>query len=536
MTDMEDVACEPPEVRLARADGRAGATPRGDRAYEDFAVGEYVHFTRRFSYDDFAAFAALSGDRNPLHHDADYARRSGFAGPIVPLQLAAAPLSAIAGMLLPGRRSLVFGCQLRALQPVDYERPIEYSAKIVSKHDALRTLGLQVIAFRGASVLLESRLHVRVRDDVEAESCNGAMEAVHGNACEARVALVTGATGEIGRAVSCTLARRGWKLILQGRDGQRVAAVAHERRRDGAEAFALVGDLATAGERRKLIERLAELPAATALVHAASPAIDAALGELVEVNYAALRELAESLLGRMLARQQGRVLLIGSTAVDHAQPGWEDYVAAKQAAAGYVRAFDQRYSPYGLFGSIVAPGFVLGDFSQAWRPDDAECLLAEEVAEAIVDELETPERRPGRYLRLAPGSRRRGEFGFHEPRGEPQPTAGSLANGDSPSSALCGAGVSPAERQARRLHHNSECRPSEITVDEIVRRFFRLPNDANLAEAGLGLTPGWDSLGHLELLLHLEASLGVSFGAGELSRTMRFADLERLLDANGSTV
>ena len=531
MIDMEGKEGEPSTSFSSGVDCRQPA-PRRDRAYEEFAVGEYVHFTRRFSHADFAAFAAISGDRNPLHHDADYARRSGFAGPIVPLQLAAAPISAIAGMLLPGRRSLVVDSQLRAVQPVEYDRQIEYSAKIVSKHDALRTLGVRVIAFCGQSVLLEGRMHVRVRDDAQAESCEAAMDAVHGHASQDRVALVTGATGEIGRAISGVLARRGWKLILLGRDAARVEAAAERQRRDTPEVFALVGDLATAGERRRLVERLAELPAPAALVHAASPAIDEALGELVEVNYAALRELAEALLGPMLARQQGHLLLVGSAAADHPQPGWEDYAAAKQAAAGYVRGFDQRYAAYGLFGSVVAPGFVLGDFSQAWRTDDAECLLAEEVAEAVADELEARGRRSGSYLRLAPGSQRRGEFGFHQPSDNCRPAAGSSLNGN--------AGVFASHdptvvRRNGALQDHAPRQASNAALGDVVRSFFRLPGDASLAEAGLGLTPGWDSLGHLELLLHLESTLGVSFAAGELSRTMRFADLERLLDADRST-
>lgn len=487
------------------------APRRNDRDYEDFAVGDYVHFTRRFSTDDFAAFAELSGDRNPLHHDGRYARRCGFKGPVVPLQLVAAPLSAIAGMLLPGRRSLVLGNQLRVLDPIRYEQPVEYSAKIISKHDAQRTLVLQIIAFQGTRVSLEGRMHVRVREDAAVETSEHSFEAAGGNALQERVVLVTGATGAIGRAVVRLLARRGWKLILQGRSRERVDALARECRREGAEAFPLVGGLAGAIGRRELVERLDELPAATALVHAASPRIDAALDELIEVNYAALRELTEAQARRMLQRQHGRVLLVGSAAADHPQPGWEHYAAAKQAAAGYVRAFDQRYAPYGLFGQVVAPGYVLGEFSQAWRPDDAECLLPEEAAEAIAEELERPQRRSGGYLRLDPGSRRRGEFGFHQPR------------------------IEPARQLAPATQEQAPAAPRAGDLDETVRRFFRLPADASLAEAGLGATPGWDSLGHLELLLCLESTFALSFSSEELNQTTRYADLQRLVDAKRRT-
>ena len=505
-------------------------SPRRDRDYSDFAVGDYVHFTRQFSLQDFAAFVQLSGDQNPLHHDTAYARASGFAGPVVPLQLAAAPLSAVAGMFLPGRRSLVLSSQLRALQPVEYGRPIEYSARIVSKHDAQRTLALRVVAFDGAKIVLEGRMHVRVRADAETDSCESSLEATCGNAFAERVALVTGATGEIGRAVACALARRGWTLLLLGRRRERLERAAEQCRREGAETFTLLGDLADPDARRAMIDKLADLPAPNALVHAASPPIDAPLEQLFEVNYAALRDLTASIVGGMLRRQHGRVLFIGSAAVDLAQPGWEDYAAAKQAAGGYVRAFDGRYAAYGLFGSVVAPGFVLGDFSQAYRPDDAECLLPEEAAEAIVEELEATNRRQGGYLRLAPGSKRRGEFGLHSSGGEPAQGVELPLGGDWQCADPSGARVLPDQRQAQSPKRHSDLGAS-FTFENAVRQFFRLPADGNLAEAGLGVTPGWDSLGHLELLLHLESTLGLSFTSSELSRTTRYAELQRLFDA-----
>src|SRR5690242_17094217 len=116
-----------------------------DRQFDDFSVGDTVSFARRFTPDDFASFSALSGDRSPLHHDAAYAAQSSLGRPIVPLQLAAAPLSAVAGMFLPGHRSLLLDSQVRAIEPVDYGMEVVYSAQIVAKHSALNVLTIRVI-------------------------------------------------------------------------------------------------------------------------------------------------------------------------------------------------------------------------------------------------------------------------------------------------------------------------------------------------------------------------------------------------------
>jgi acyl carrier protein len=72
----------------------------------------------------------------------------------------------------------------------------------------------------------------------------------------------------------------------------------------------------------------------------------------------------------------------------------------------------------------------------------------------------------------------------------------------------------------------------------LVRKLLRLPANADLSDAGLGVTPGWDSLKHIELLLALESALGIRFGAGEMEFLHRFTELDALcqkkLAARGS--
>ncbi|HEV3022528.1 MAG TPA: SDR family NAD(P)-dependent oxidoreductase, partial [Pirellulales bacterium] len=268
-----------------------------DRQFDDFSVGDTVSFRRRFTPRDFAAFSDISGDRNPLHHHGAYAARSSFRRPIVPLQLAAAPLSAVAGMFLPGHRSLVLDCQVRAIEPVDYGAEVVYSAQVIDKHPALQVLTVRVIAIEGHRVLIEGRLHVRVRDDVPTGAWSDVAEPCIENARQHRVALVAGGTGTIGRAVCLELARRGWELILHYRgDDQRAVEWQQVCRREGATVHRWPCELANAATRREALAVLPGLPAPSLLVHTASPAVNASLAELMEVNYAALRDAAEALL------------------------------------------------------------------------------------------------------------------------------------------------------------------------------------------------------------------------------------------------
>jgi acyl carrier protein len=56
-----------------------------------------------------------------------------------------------------------------------------------------------------------------------------------------------------------------------------------------------------------------------------------------------------------------------------------------------------------------------------------------------------------------------------------------------------------------------------------------LPDDGDLSQAGLGYTPGWDSLRHITLLLDIEAMLGVRFTSGEMEGAQSYRELAALV-------
>jgi FkbH-like protein len=77
--------------------------------------------------------------------------------------------------------------------------------------------------------------------------------------------------------------------------------------------------------------------------------------------------------------------------------------------------------------------------------------------------------------------------------------------------------------------------PDETVLEEngspaaaVVRKLLRLSPETDLRQAGLGSTPGWDSLKHIELLVTLESTLGIRFGSGEMEGAHRFSELDSL--------
>lgn len=62
----------------------------------------------------------------------------------------------------------------------------------------------------------------------------------------------------------------------------------------------------------------------------------------------------------------------------------------------------------------------------------------------------------------------------------------------------------------------------------LVRELLNLPPNADLTEAALGITPGWDSLKHIEILVSLESAFDIRFLSSEMETLHRFADLDSL--------
>jgi len=486
-----------------------------DLKLEDFSVGDYVVFRRKFSRADYMAFAKLSGDWNPLHSSLKHARQTEFSEPIVPVHLAAALLSAIAGMVLPGRRALYLGSNLRAINPIKFDQEITYSAKVVAKGELANALTLRVLAFDKETVFLEADIRVAIRDHVPPpDKTEKAAPWKIKNSKDNRWALVTGASGEIGRAVSKRLAQNGWNLILNYySDRASAEELAKQCRIDGVEAKPVKADLASSKGLRKLVDLVSENGEVTCLVHAASPPVESSMDALMAINYQAIEALGNALLHGMLCRQEGIVTLVGSSALQVGSAKWANYIAAKAAAVSYLEGLRRHYGSYGVRPLTVAPGFVATSFSQAYRAEDMSVLEPEEVADLLVSEItDGNDSSKESYIWLESSGVKRGSYGFYADGG---PVRKKLE--DEP------------VRQSEQLLEQK--RSGEEELASLVKNFFKLPPQANIEYAGLDITPGWDSLRHIELMLYIEENLGIYLKSGDIESTTTFQNLSGLISS-----
>ncbi|MDE3086927.1 MAG: SDR family NAD(P)-dependent oxidoreductase [Acidobacteriota bacterium] len=155
------------------------------------------------------------------------------------------------------------------------------------------------------------------------------------------VAVVTGASRGLGRALAEELAGSGWRLVVDARNAGPLEEVARQLEAGGAVVRAVAGDVTDPAHRRLLVEEAAALGSLDLLVHNAGalgpsplPRLEAlspeALATMAVTNVAAPLALVQEALPLLRARR-GTVVAVTSDAAVEGYEGWGAYGATKAA-------------------------------------------------------------------------------------------------------------------------------------------------------------------------------------------------------------
>ncbi|WP_030378929.1 MULTISPECIES: SDR family NAD(P)-dependent oxidoreductase [unclassified Streptomyces] len=221
------------------------------------------------------------------------------------------------------------------------------------------------------------------------------------------VAIITGASKGLGRALGAALAARGWDLVLDARDPGPLAGAAGGLAAYGTRVAAVPGDVTDAGHRTELVARARELGGGVDLVvHNASalgaePLVPLAelapegLRRALEVNVVAAHGLVREALPLLRESPAGAVVAVSSDAAVEAYETWGGYGASK-AALDHLAAVLGVEEP-GLRVWAVDPGdMATALYAAAVPDDDAPRPAPESVVPAFLRLLD--ERPPsGRY-------------------------------------------------------------------------------------------------------------------------------------------
>ncbi|MDI3285379.1 3-oxoacyl-ACP reductase FabG [Polyangium sp. 15x6] len=204
-----------------------------------------------------------------------------------------------------------------------------------------------------------------------------------------RVALVTGASRGIGRAIAEALGRRGYAVAVDYRNGEEAAqktVAAVEAL--GARAVALRADVSRPAEVASLFEQAeSTLGPLDALVCNAGVTRDGLLGASTEDDYdhvwgtnaAGVVHCCREAARRFISRRRGVIVNVSSVAAQRPGRGQSLYAASKGAVESFTRALAVELAPRGVRVNAVAPGLVETDMTAELR-----ALAPEELAKRIL--------------------------------------------------------------------------------------------------------------------------------------------------------
>jgi short-subunit dehydrogenase/acyl dehydratase/acyl carrier protein len=487
--------------------------------FADYKVGDVAVFKRHFTSQDFKNFSCLSGDTNPLHHDDDYAHNSEFGRTIVPIHLATSPLSRIAGMIFPGEPSLYLEHSVRAIKPIYYDEEIIYSARIETINYTLMTLNIRVIAISGLEVVMDAEMIVKSRS--ETWECGNSVSDL---ALPKEFSLVTGATGEIGSALSLALVKSGQNVLLLSRgSGKKLSHLKdllHSEKKQDQIIEYITLNLQKNNDLSSFCKKILKQCKVSAIYHTAAPPIKSEINEHVQISYSALKMISEAALPSMLSRQKGMILSLGSVAVERSIASLQDYAATKAMAAQYTNVLDNKYSPYGVRGISILSGLVNTSYSAELQSAEM-AMMPEELVEQILNV--SLDNQPAKSVIIEGESLRIGRFGFYATNNKQE----QMDN------------VSNLSSNADLGNRPDDCEANDISRDLVndvtreIRKVLKLEQSFSLNGGGLDMTPGWDSLAHISLILKLENKFGVKFGSEDIENSKTLDDLIYVIGKKG---
>jgi ribitol 2-dehydrogenase len=218
-----------------------------------------------------------------------------------------------------------------------------------------------------------------------------------------RVALVTGASSGIGRAMARALAAEGMRVALIGRSTDRLNLLADEI---GSQAAAIAADLTNADQLENAVaETVARFGPIDVLLPNAGVYIsgDVAEGDpdawdrLIAINVSSVFRLVRAVLPGMIVRRSGHIIVTSSVSGHQAIHGEPIYSASKHAIQSFVHGLRRQVAGHNIRVGEVSPGVVLNELwgytdaaSIAAKVEEREGLQSEDVAEAVVFMLTRP--------------------------------------------------------------------------------------------------------------------------------------------------
>ncbi len=197
-----------------------------------------------------------------------------------------------------------------------------------------------------------------------------------------KTALITGATGGIGEAITRALVARGARVAISGTRTEKLDALAKEL---GNNTVPLVCNLNQPEEVANLISRAEEaLGHLDILVNNAGITKDGLAVRMkdedwqavIDVDLTATFQLSRNALKGMMKRKTGRIITISSVVGTMGNPGQANYCAAKAGLAGMTKSIAAEVASRGITLNCIAPGFIKTPMTDALNETQQERITS----------------------------------------------------------------------------------------------------------------------------------------------------------------
>jgi NAD(P)-dependent dehydrogenase (short-subunit alcohol dehydrogenase family) len=219
---------------------------------------------------------------------------------------------------------------------------------------------------------------------------------------DGRIAIVTGASRGLGRAMAVALAEAGADVALAARSQPDLEETARLVAATGRRALAVATDVTVYAQVEALVERtLTELGGLHVVVNNSGIARVAPLAQMSPEDFRAVLEVnligafngCRAAAAHLIAQKSGKIVNVASMLAQVGLPGYSVYSASKSGITGFTRALAVEWARHSIQVNAIAPGWFVTDMN-------ADAFGDPRVRERLLRDI--PARRTGRLDEIGP--------------------------------------------------------------------------------------------------------------------------------------
>ena len=332
--------------------------------FDEIHVGDRAELVHVITSEDVEKFVDLTGDDNRIHVDSEYASHTTFKKPVVHGMLGASFISTIIGTKLPGDGALWFSQNLEFMLPVRVGDKITVIAEVKNKFEREKIVELQTDIFnQNLQKVTVGTAKVKIIEQNESQADSTPPT-------RRKVALVIGATGGIGRAVTMRLAEDGFDIALHYFTNKNSAKELNKTvTSTGRNCHIYGADITDETQLKAIVADIVrQFGTITVLVNCATVKVTnnkfafldwKEVQSHFDVNVKGAFILAKYILPLMHSQKFGKIINFTTQYIEGTPPAeLLAYVTAKSALHGFTKSLAVECAPLGITVNIISPGMT----------------------------------------------------------------------------------------------------------------------------------------------------------------------------------